>query len=122
MWLIPIHLLILISLASCGPRAVRSPGWILGQSSRFPPSLFIVGVGSAPTSANASEALNAAGMSARSEIAQTLEVQIQIVEELRVESESQSQYSDQSSWAFDAEMSSLSSYSRTYTNQIVQGI
>ena len=46
--------LLLASLAACGPRTVNSPGWIMESPSRYPPALFLIGVGFAPVTANPS--------------------------------------------------------------------
>ena len=115
----------------CGPKAVSSPSWILGSPARYPSSLFIIGVGSAPTSGDLAEALKAASASARAEIAQTLEVQIEHAEEYVVDTVSERGFSDRPStgsaagstdWAMEVERSSLTTYSRTSTSQIIEGI
>ena len=117
-------------ICGCGPKAVTSPTWILGSPARYPPSLFIIGVGSAPASGEPSETLKAAGASARAEIAQTLEVQIEHAAEYTVDTVSERSYGDGptasvaegGSWAMEVERSSLTTYSRTSTYQIVEGI
>ena len=115
--------LAVLVLVGCGPRAVRSPEWILGQSARYPSSQYIVGVGSAPTAADLSDALRVAGASARTEIAQTIEVRVDHVQQLVGESTSISeQRTGQAGWALEAENSSLSSFTRTSTDQIIRGI
>ena len=115
--------LLALLLSGCGPRAVRSPDWILAQPSRYPASHYIVGIGSAPTSASIPEALKAASVSARTEIAQTIEVQVDHVQKLIIESTStEERRSGRTSWALEAEHSSLSAFTHTSTVQIIQGI
>ena len=75
-------LLFLLVFAACGPKGVRSPDWLLAESARYPGGRFLVGVGSAPTAGGVAEALKAASASARAEIAQTIEVRIDHVQEL----------------------------------------
>ena len=120
----PLFVLLCALLASgCGPKTVRSPDWILGQPIRYPSSFYIIGVGSAPTRAGISEALKAASASARIEIAQTIETQIDHVEEWVVESSSTREYRPgKPGWALEVEQSSLNSFTRTSTDQIIQGI
>ena len=120
-----IYRLVLASLilSGCGPRAVRSPDWILGQPARYPFSQYIVGIGSAPTSAGLAEALKAASVSARTEIAQTIEVKVDHVQQLVGVSTSISEHrTGQASWALEAEHSSLNTFTQTSTDQIIQGI
>ena len=115
-------LLAVLCLGACGPKAVRSPDWILGESPRFPAARYIVGVGSAPTAGGLPQALKAAGASARAEIAQTIEVRIDHVQELLRENTAQSGARSGRAWALEAERSSLSSFTRTSSDQLVQGI
>ena len=105
--------------AACGPKAVRSPDWILGQSPRYPTSRFIVGVGSAPADGGLPQALKAASASARAEIAQTIEVRIDHVQELLRQ---HTERSGGRTWALEAERSELSSFTRTSSDQLVRGI
>ena len=113
----------IVLLVGCGPKAVKSPNWILGQPRLYPSSQYIIGVGSAPTVAGVAEALKAAGISARSEIAQTIEVQVEFNREFFQENVSLAEYrSGQADWAMEVEQSRLTSFTRTSTQQIVQGI
>ena len=86
--------LLLASLAACGPRTVNSPGCIMESPSRYPPALFLIGVGFAPVTANPSEALSAASASA----------------------------AGSSGWPLQVERSCLTTFSRMSTNQIIEGI
>ena len=114
---------LVLLLSACGPKAVKSPNWILGQPRFYPSSQYIIGVGSAPTAGSMAEAQKAAGISARAEIAQTIEVQIESTQELSQENVRLAEHhSGQASWAIEVEQSRLVSFTRTSTQQIVQGI
>ncbi len=114
---------IVLLLSGCGPKAVKSPNWILGQPRFYPSSQYLIGVGSAPTAGSMAEAQKAAGISARSEIGQTIEVQIKSAQELSQENVRLEEHrSGQASWAMEVERSRLTVFTRTSTQQIVQGI
>jgi hypothetical protein len=116
-------LLTVALLASCGPKAVRSPEWIVRQPARYPSSLYLTGVGSAPTSGGLAEALKAAGAEARAEVAQIIEVQIDHVQRLAGQATSVEEHrSGGTRLALETERQELSSFTRTSAQQIVQGI
>ena len=114
--------LVLLPLLACGPKAVRSPHWILGQPVHYPPEQYLIGVGSAPTGGGLSDALEAAALSARAEIAQIIEVRIEHVQELDEEYSSVRQTRQGKVWTLDVERSDLSSFTQVSTKQIIQGI
>ena len=99
---------------ACGPKAVRSPDWILGDSPRYPASQYLVGVGTAPTSGGMADALQAAGSSARAELAQTIEVHVDHVSMLTEQSTSTAERraGSRASMALEAERSDLSTFTR----------
>jgi hypothetical protein len=111
-----------VFVLGCGPKSVRSPDWVLGQPQRYPVSRFITGVGSAPTAGGLPQALKAASASARAEIAQTIEVRIDHVQELLRQNTASSGGRGRRAWALEAERSDLSSFTRTSSEQLVQGI
>ena len=116
-------LLLAAALSSCGPKAVRSPHWILGEPLRYPPAQYLIGVGAAPISGGLPAALKAAGASARVELAQTIEVRIDHIQQLVDESTRvEKRIAGQTKLAMEAERSDLSSFTRTSTEQIVQGV
>jgi len=116
-------LLLIGALVGCGPKAVRSPDWILDQPARYPTSQYLIGVGSAPTSGGLPDALKAASASARAELAQTIEVRIDYIQRMVGESTAIEEYrGGQVKLALEAERSDLSSFTLTSTDQIVQGI
>ena len=109
-------------LWSCaGPKAVISPDWILSQPLAYPTTHYLVGVGSAPTSGGVPAALEAASASARTQIGQTLEVRVEHVGEFLSEISSEKPGRNPE-WAIETERSSLGSFTRTSTSQIVRGI
>jgi hypothetical protein len=111
-------------LWSCaGPRAVASPDWILRQPVAYPSSHYLVGVGSAPTRGGIPAALEAASASARAQIGQTIEVRVEHVGEFLAETTTVGQSKrGKLNWALETERSSLGSFTRTSTSQIVRGI
>jgi LPP20 lipoprotein len=112
-----------IGCGGCGPRAVRSPDWILGDPGRYPAGHYLTGVGSAPTSGGLSEALKAAAASARAELAQTIEVRVDHIQRLKRESTRTVEFGQEGvQLALETERSALSTFTRTSTDQIVQGI
>ena len=116
-------LLIAATLAACGPKAVRSPDWLLGEPARYPSDLYLIGVGTAPTSGGLPEALKAAGAGARAELAQTIEVRVDHIGRLVRESTRVEEHrGSQTELALEAERSDLSSFTEVHTEQIVQGI
>ncbi|NKB71111.1 MAG: hypothetical protein GKR89_28915 [Candidatus Latescibacteria bacterium] len=115
--------LALLFLLACGPKAVKSPRWILDQPAHYPPEQFLIGVGSAPTDGGLADALEAAAISARAEIAQTIEVRIEHVEELDEQSSSVRRSRQGKIWTLEVERSNLSSFTRVSTDeQIIRGI
>jgi len=116
-------LLIAALLAACGPKAVRSPDWLLGEPVRYPSDLYLIGVGTAPTSGGLPAALKAAGAGARAELAQTIEVRVDHIGRLVRESTRVEELrGNQAELALEAERSDLSSFTEVHTEQIVQGI
>ena len=116
-------LLFCVLLCGCGPRAVRSPNWILGEPVRYPSALYLIGVGSAPTSGGLADALKAAGSSARAELAKTIEVRIDHIQKLVDQStEVAKKRGGQTRLALEAERSDLTTFTQTSTEQMVQGI
>jgi len=119
------YLLLLFAgmLSACGPKAVRSPDWLLGEPARYPSDLYLIGVGTAPTAGGLPDALKAAGAGARAELAQTIEVRIDHIGRLVEESTRvEKSRGSQTELALEAERSDLSSFTEVHTEQIVQGI
>ena len=107
----------------CGLKAVRAPEWIVGSPARYPAAQYLIGVGAAPTSGGLANALQAASASARAELAKTIEVRIdhllQVVDESSLV---EHRRRGRVRLALEAERSELSSFTRTSTAQLVQGI
>ena len=102
---------------------MTSPDWILRQPMAYPTAHYLLGVGTAPTRGGMAEALEAASASARAQIGQTIEVRIEHVGEFLDEMTSAGEARDgRLSWALETERSSLSSFTRTSTSQMVRGI
>ena len=118
----PLWLWLVLALAGCGPRMVRSPVWLLDEPAAYPTSSYVIGIGSAPTTGGLSDALEAASIGARAEIAQTIEVGIDHVTELVQEATTTQHRSGELSLTVEAERSSLIGYTKTSSRQVVQGI
>ena len=109
--------------ACAGPKAVVSPEWVLREPLAYPTSHYLVGVGSAPTRGGVPAAQEAASASARAQIGQTIEVRVEHVVESLVEMTTTGERSvGKLNWALETERSSLSSFTRTSTSQMVRGI
>ena len=109
--------------ACAGPKAVASPDWVMSQPFSYPTTHYLVGVGSAPTRGGIPEALEAASASARAQIGQTIEVRVEHVGEFLQEMTSEGEgRGGQLNWALETERSSLGSFTRTSTSQMVRGI
>ena len=106
------------------PREViHTPDWILNHPRRYPSDIYLVGVGSAPTSVGLSLALEAAASSARAELVQTIEVHINHSQRMITQTQSlERKNAGQIQIALDMERSDVASFTTTSTEQVVQGI
>ena len=107
-----------------GPKTIGyTPDWILNHPREYPSELYLVGVGSAPTSVGLSLALGAATSSARAELVQTIEVHINHSQKMTNQSQSlERTNAGQVQLALDMERSEVSSFTSSSAEHIVQGI
>lgn len=100
------------------------PDWILRESAHYPFSRYFTGVGFSSTiSRGFSVALLRASDDARTEIAKIIEVEVEHTQKMFQQTTSSMVYrADRSDLIYWNEFSDLSSFTRTSTNQIIQGI
>jgi hypothetical protein len=104
-------------------KAGALPDWVLRHPSQYPSDLYLVGVGSAPTSNGLSNALEAASASARAELIQAIEVHISHSQQLSRQSRSlEKSTNGRVQLAYNSERSNVASLTNTATDQMARGI